>query len=288
MIRRLLSILFVALAVFSAPALAATRAIISAEADVDVFEADPNRNRNSSGYDILSSGTGRGLAEGRFISYVRFDLSSLPSSSLLSNVSIESGELRLLAAAFGLAGPEDRFFVTVSSCPDNDWSEASMTWNSRACPSELQGEDSIVIKGTELPAVYAWDVTRGVAEAHKAGKKKITFTIDAFVMEKWEENPREPVPGRRFGPEPSVGFVRFWSRERSSFGLKAIPTLLVSYSSSRTSFVNFLGSLLAFLSAIGVAVGLYQTFHKLQKKKFRRMGKFFAHADIPQTSARRV
>jgi hypothetical protein len=262
-IRGILSVSLVFFAGLAAPVFATTRAILLAESDVDVFEGAPDRTATT---DILRAGIGRGLREGRLISYVEFDLSPLPSSNLLEGVSIESGQLRLFAQSYGLARSEERFFVTVSACSDSNWPESSMTWNSRPCINVHKGEDSLVVKGTELPAAYAWDVTRSVAETHAAGKKRITFVIEAFPL---KDSPREIVPGRAQGPEESVGFVRFWSRERLDFGVNAIPILLVNHSSSSTSLVNFVSSILAILSALGVAFGLYEAFQKLRGKQER-------------------
>lgn len=248
--------------IFAGSASAGSKTIIRAEADVDVFEGAPNET--SSGQTVLSAGIGRGLREGRFISYLRFDLSTIPNSSLTNNISIDSGKLNLLAQSFGLAARGDRFFVTVSHCPETEWSESTMTWNSRASKDGGDGEYSIIIDGNDLPNVYSWDVTGSLARAKAKGLSKITFAIDAFRL---EYNPREPVPGERFGPKESVGFVRFWSRERAKFGINAIPTLLVYHSSSPTAMVSFLNLTFALLSAIAVVAGLYGMVMKYRRRK---------------------
>ena len=75
------------------------------------------------------------------------------------------------------------------------------------------------------------------------------------------------MPERKFGSERAVGFVRFWSRERLDFGVNAIPTLVLNHASLPTSLVNFFSSLFAFLSALVLAVGLYEAFHKIRRKR---------------------
>lgn len=239
------------------------RIVLLAEADVDVFEATPDRTEPITG--LLSVGVGRGLKVGRLISYIRFDLSRLPLSNLIDDLSIESAQLRLLAQSFGLASLENsRFFVTVSACADNNWSEATMTWKNRVCKEDLQGEDSLVVQGKNLPAVFTWDVTQSIAKAHAQNAGKVTFVIKAFLL---QQASREIIPGQRFGPESSVGFVRFWSRERSDYGVSAVPTLVVNHSTSSTVFVDFIRSLAAILSAIGVAFGIYGVIRTTRKRR---------------------
>lgn len=227
-----------------------------AEADAEVSEALPQTPKEQHNLKLLSVGKGRGLKEGSLISYVRFDLSPLPTSDWLSSTSIAHSQLSLLAQSFGLAEKEDRFFVTVSSCTENDWEEAHLTWETRVCRKTRQEGDSTIIQGRDLPAVYTWNVTENVSRAHALGIRKLTFVIEAFLM---QNNPREIVP-----QEVPVGFVRFWSRERVKFGANAVPTLTVKHESSPTRLVEMMSSSIAVLSAFGVLLGLYQGFLKFR------------------------
>lgn len=61
---------------------AETRLILTAKADVSVFEANPDRSETRTTEHVLSAGIGRGLREGRLISYLRFDLSEILNSTL--------------------------------------------------------------------------------------------------------------------------------------------------------------------------------------------------------------
>ena len=96
---------------------------ILAEADVSVFEANPDRGQAEETRHLLSAGIGRGLKEGRLTSYLRFDLSEIQDSTLFHYISIDSSKLSLLAQSFGLANSDERFFVTLNSCPDTTWDE---------------------------------------------------------------------------------------------------------------------------------------------------------------------
>jgi len=237
---------------------------ILAEADAEVFEALPNTPKEQHNLKLLSAGKGRGRKEGSFISYVRFDLNPLPKSDWLSTTAITHSQLSLLAQSFGLAKEEERFFVTVSSCTENDWEEALFTWETRVCRETRQEGDSTIIQGQDLPAVYTWNVTENVSRAHVQGERKLTFVIEAFLM---QNNPREIVPR-----DVPIGFVRFWSRERVKFGANAVPTLTVKHESSSTRLVEMTSSSIAVLSALGVLLGLYQGFLKFRKKLETAMG----------------
>ncbi len=240
--------------------------VVTAEADVFVSEANPDKSQMSETQHLLSAGIGRGLKEGRLISYLKFDLSEIPDSTFFHYISIDSGKLSLLAQSFGLADSDERFFVTVNSCPDTTWDETKMNWNSRVCTDTMEGEDSIVIHGKDLPRIYTWDITRSIKNARETDDSKVTFIVDSFLLHRGE-GAREIVRGERFGPKDGVGFVRFWSRERVKFGINAVPTLTIKHSSNPTAFLKFLNSTIAILSAIGVAAGLYEFFRRKRNKK---------------------
>lgn len=251
---------------FTGSVLAEKKLIVTAEADVSVFEASPDRVPTRKTEHLLSAGIGRGVKEGKFISYLKFDLSEIPDSTLFHYISIDSTKLSLLAQSFGLADSDEMFFVTINSCSDTSWDETKMNWNSRVCTDSMEGEDSRVIHGRDLPRIYSWDITRSIENARDTDDSKITFIVDSFLLHRGE-GAREIVRGERFGPEDSVGFVRFWSRERVKFGINAVPTLTIKYSSHPTAFLKFLNSTGAILSAIGVVAGLYEFFRRKKNKK---------------------
>lgn len=197
------------------------------------------------------------------VTYLRFDLSDVPDSHLLNKVSIDSGQLRLFAHSFGLANEDKRFWVSVSYCPDSTWSESTTTWNSRACQDGSQGEDSVIIDGGDLPRIYTWDVSRSLAQVTVTGDPKITFVLEAHRL---LDCSRDPIEGKGCPEVEWVGHVRFSSRERSRFGVSAVPTLVISHSSHPTTLMSFLNSMLAVLSAIGVAVALYECVRRARSK----------------------
>ena len=180
--------------------------VVTAEADVSVSEASPDRVPTKETLHLLSAGIGRGLKEGRLVSYLKFDLSEIHDSTLFHYISIDSGKLSLLAQSFGLADSDERFFVTINSCPDTTWDETKMNWDSRVCTNTMEGEDSIVIHGKDLPRIYTWDITRSIKNARQTDDSKITFIVDSFLLHRGE-GAREIVRGERFGPEDGVGFV---------------------------------------------------------------------------------
>lgn len=200
------------------------KSVLMAEADVYVSEAAPDRSEAEITEHVLSAGIGRGLQEGRLISYLRFDLSEIPKSTLFYNILIDSGQLQLLAHSFGLATPDKRFLVSVSNCTDSKWSEAEMTWNLRVCSEQLKGQDSVIIKGSDLPAIYTWDVTQELARARADGQTKVTLVIEAHRL---LDCPRDPLEGKGCPEAKWLGFVRFSSRELAIFGVSAVPTLVV-------------------------------------------------------------
>ncbi len=236
---------------------------ILAEADVFVNEAVPDVKLKETIKHILTAGIGKNNT--KIISYLKFDLSEIPDSTLFHYISIDSGKLSLLAQSC-IAESGVRFFVTVNSCPDTTWDDKEMTWNSRACTADtIEGEDSIVIHDNDLPRIYTWDITRSIEKARKRGGSKITYIIDSFPLSQ-VKGARDIVHGERFGPKDEFGFVRFWSRERVKFGINAVPTLSIKHSSHPTAFLKFLNSTIAILSAIGVAAGLYEFFRRKRGK----------------------
>ncbi len=266
MIRIEYGLFWVVLLGFIGSALAENKLIVTAEADVSVFESNPDRVPTRKTEHLLSAGIGRGQKEGKFISYLKFDLSDIPDSTFFHYISIDSAKLSLLAQSFGLADSDERFFVTVNSCSDTTWNETKMNWNSRVCTDSMKGEDSIVIHGKDLPRIYSWDITRSIENARDTDDSKITFIVDSFLLHQGE-GAREIVRGERYGPEDNIGFVRFWSRERVKFGINAVPTLTIKHSSHPTAFLKFLNSTIAILSAIGVAAGLYEFFRRKKNNK---------------------
>jgi len=244
-------------------ACAQTRVLLMAEADAYVSEALPDVAPIEEVSHILSAGIGS--SGGRILSYLRFDLDLIPTSGVFHRVIVESSELRLLAIDYGVANPDVRFLVNVSYCPDSEWVEQEMTWNTRPCREEAEGEDSVILEHYgQLPRIYKWDVTRSVARAKEEGKTSVTFLIEAHRL---LDCSRDPLEGIGCEEENWIGFARFTSKERSQFGVSAVPTLMVTHSSHPTPLLSFLNTMLAVLSAIGVIVGLYGAIRMVSIKR---------------------
>ena len=80
--------------------------------------------------------------EEQLISYIRFNLTEIPTSDFFNDVSVDSAKLSLVAIS---TTTSDRYFATISSCSNNSWSAASMTWKTRICIDHIQGQDSVII-----------------------------------------------------------------------------------------------------------------------------------------------
>jgi hypothetical protein len=202
---------------------------ITPEFDVYVSEHQPNINfdgkfRNYAGY-----------VNGSIVSYIKFNLSSIPKPGLMKDIVIDSAELRLLVPATSTEDYDQ--FVSVSLCNNNTWKPDKITWNSPVCSNStsLKGMDSIVVGRYSQPVVYGWDVLGGIVDAIANNTNDITLVITSF-----------PLVGQNIGyellPESSniEGNVTFWSMEKSGFGFSAAPLLIISYTIKESSFATYL------------------------------------------------
>jgi hypothetical protein len=263
--RSILGLMLLAFALVPSALFAASTVIVTAEADLFVFEGDPDGNASPHG---LAAGRGRGPKEGAMITYLRFDLTAIPHSTYFSNTSVDRAMLSLFAQSSGLASADDRFFVSVARCSVDAWVEDRMTWNTRVCKTLEQADDMVIVDSASLPYLVRWDVTRSVGRAAQEGRK-LTFAVTAFKIPRVVAGAREIVPGEKFGPEMDVGFVRFWSRERIALSSRAVPTLTIAYSQPDTRLVQFVGSVLAILSAISLLLGLWGVAKRIWRSEDR-------------------
>src|SRR5262249_30274612 len=162
------------------------------------------------------------------ISYVRFDLATIPRSTYFRDTVVDRATLSLLAQSFGLANEEERFLVSATPCFEN-WAEDQMTWDTRVCQTPLGADDMIVLDYATLPSLARWDVTHSVGRAVREGRK-VTFVINAVKLQRGLAGARDIIPDEKIGPEVGMGFVRFWSRKRVALSATAAPTLTIAYS----------------------------------------------------------
>ncbi len=259
-----LAVLLSAVGMMPAIALAVSTEIIPAEADVYVFESNPDNNTNNTA--LLQAGIGRGRKVGRMFAYIRYSLADIPKSSFFKKTRVTRATVSLFAQSTGLARSDSHFLVSMAPCSDSSWVEAKMTWSNRACPSLKQAEDVVAIDGTELPKLFQWDVAQSVSKAIGSGGLRLTFVVPAFRIPKLAGGEREIIPRERFGSNESLGFVRFWSRERASFGRTGVPTLRVTYEREDTELTGFVKTVVAIVSALGAFAGIWGSLRHLRQR----------------------
>jgi len=256
----------------SHPAHPSKTLVVRAEQDMTVSETHPNTAQNETTKHTLSAGIGRGgrpVREGRSRTYVRFDLGALPKPNALQSVSIDTATLHLFVLAHALTPQNQhfmgkRYLVSVGSCRSSDWSESTMSWETRLCADEWVSLDTKIVDGDSLPAPHTWNVTEEFERAVSAGLPHATLIVDAQRLLNCS---RDPLEGRGCPDVERVGFLRFASRERVDFGISVVPRVVVSYSKLPTSLMTYLTSTLAVLSAIAMLVGLYGAIRGLRKRK---------------------
>ena len=212
---------------------------INAVADVYVEQNNPNENfegtfHNYAGYTGIN---------GSVVSYLKFDITSIPRSNLMHDIVIDSAKLRLLTQSVN--GSTSTTFVTVSYCNNSAWIPSNISREKRVCsnPSSLKGVDSVVVHDNFLPDVYSWDILEGVIRATEAGLPKITFTVTSFPL-----TPKPlPYPSPGSSSIEPIGFITFWSSEKAGFGFSAAPLLMISYTIKDSIFAT---SLYFMLSAV--------------------------------------
>lgn len=256
----------------STPAWASKKLIVPVDQDMTVSEIHPDSPQREITKHTLDAGVGRGgspIREGRVRSYLRFDLGAIPRPDLLRSVSVDTATLHIFVLAHALT-PENqnfkgkRYLVSVSSCASSSWSESTMTWETRVCANGEVSQDTKIIDGDGLPAPHTWDVTQEFERAVSAGFDHTTLIIDAQRLLNCS---RDPLEGRGCPDVERVGFLRFASRERVDFGISVLPRVVISYSEHPTSFMSYVSSTLAVLSAIAMFVGLYGAIRGLRKRK---------------------
>lgn len=109
--------------------------------------------------------------------YLKFDLSSIPPSTLFETVSIQDTKLKLF-----FTSPDESdatmYVFTVSYCANNQWTENNVVWDTKPCKNkEVVAIDSIIIKETDIPGFVELDIV-GVINKVKE-KSKITLVLDA-------------------------------------------------------------------------------------------------------------
>ena len=110
--------------------------------------------------------------------YLKFDLSSVPESTLFETVNIEDSKLRLF-----FTSPDDSdatmYVFTVSYCNDNEWNQNDLTWENRPCKNNLEAIDSTLVKEESIPGFIEFDIVGAINKVKEQDKSKITLALDA-------------------------------------------------------------------------------------------------------------
>lgn len=152
----------------------------------DAFVASSNTNSNFGSYGELLSLKGNSGAIPTYISFIKFDISSLSSVT----GSIQNVQLRLSGSLHN-TGPSQR--VSVYHAADTSWGEHQITWaNKPATTGGRLGRTTVTGAG-DASRWYTWDVTTFVKSELAAGHSSITLVMR--------------------NDDPSTDYVTFTSRE---------------------------------------------------------------------------
>jgi hypothetical protein len=183
-----------------------------------------------------------GHKDGDIMSYLKFDLTSIPKSNSLENVDIDSAKLRLLVSS--ASGNQSKFFITANSCTDDNWSDTKITYDNRVCPDpkSFKGEDSIVVNTSALPQVSNWDVSNSVINATNNNQIQITYVITSFVISKDRDiaDIISESESNKKSTAVSGGIVHFWPSEQSKLSDSAMPTLMINIVTNPKPVINYL------------------------------------------------
>jgi len=110
--------------------------------------------------------------------YLKFDLTSIPSSTLFETISLEDSKLRLFFTT-----PDDSdatmYVYTVSYCSNNQWTEEDVMWNTPPCKDNFQAVDSMIINEEDIPGFVELGIVGAINKAKEQGNSKITLALDA-------------------------------------------------------------------------------------------------------------
>ncbi len=265
-------LLSVAILAITATLADAARVTVPASEDATVTQVKGDMPRGSN--EILFVGVTQSPERGLSRGYFKFPLGALGQSGLLSQTVIERATLRLFAQSTGMVS-DGSFLVTVSDCV-GAWDEAAITWNNQPCLDTGFGVDTRVLDREAFPDVFEWDVTQSVAEAFAEQRPELTLIVDARWFDVQvgtrdiiNDNDRGGRGRGRGTSEASLeaGFVRFWSREREEFGASVMPTVAIEYSTEPTATSNAATIFVSVLTAIALALGVYQGLRELKKSR---------------------
>ena len=110
--------------------------------------------------------------------YLKFDLNTIPTSTLFETVSIEDSKLKLF-----FTSPDESdatlYVFTASYCANNEWAQNDLSWDSRPCTDNLEAVDTVMIDEKDIPGFVELDIIGAINKAKEEGKSTITLALDA-------------------------------------------------------------------------------------------------------------
>ena len=114
--------------------------------------------------------------------YLKFDLSTIPTSSLFETVSIDDAKLKLF-----FTDPDESdatmYVFTASYCANNQWTQDNLMWDNRPCKNNLEAIDTTVIIEEDIPGFVELDIVGAINKAKNNDQSKITLALDARPMQ---------------------------------------------------------------------------------------------------------
>ena len=110
--------------------------------------------------------------------YLKFDLKAIPTSTLFETVSIDDSKLKLF-----FTSPDESdatlYVFTASYCPNDDWTQNDMAWDTRPCADNLEAVDTVMIDEEDIPGFVELDIVGAINKVKEEGKSEITLALDA-------------------------------------------------------------------------------------------------------------
>ena len=112
------------------------------------------------------------------VTFLKFDLKKIPSSTLFETVSIDDSTIKLF---FPEPDKSDAtlYVFTVKYCENNQWKEDDVMWDSRPCKGDVEAIDTTVIREEDIPGFVELDIVGAINKVQEKGESKITLVLEA-------------------------------------------------------------------------------------------------------------
>ncbi len=121
-----------------------------------------------------------------------------------------------------------------------------------------------MIKESELPNTFSWDVSRSVSNARNENQNYVTLVVSTVPLKHVENLPYTS----EFVTKLGTSLAWIWSGDLKNYGANAAPTLIVIYEESNSNLWNSIEfALIALLPAIAVVIpGAFWIMQQKNKK----------------------